>query len=367
MQKKPLRVLVVDDTTTYRMIVKQVLARIEGVEVVGTAANGKIALEKIQQLKPDLLTLDIEMPVLDGLGVLRRLRDSNDPTAAIVLSALTTEGADATVQALRLGAYDFVVKPSGVSADDSADALTRELSTRIGSFSKRREIHDLLSEKPRPAAPSILTTTPSVNRARRPNAIAISVVAIGVSTGGPQALTRVLPALPANFPTPILVVQHMPPMFTESLARDLNGRCKIAVSEGKEGQTIEAGQVIIAPGGRQMGINRSFGKPAIHLTDDPPMNNCRPAVDYLFRAVAKVFGPRALGVIMTGMGNDGTMGCRLFKKNGAHVIVQDEQSCVVYGMPRAPAEEGLADAIVSLDRMADEIVKVVSRETIACK
>ncbi|MCK4659778.1 MAG: chemotaxis response regulator protein-glutamate methylesterase, partial [Phycisphaerae bacterium] len=358
---------------TYRKVISEVLADTPGIEVVGTAVNGKTALQKIEQLHPDLLTLDLEMPEMDGLEVLRRLQADNSPVGAIMLSAFTTQGADATVAALKLGAFDFVVKPSGTSLDESADILRRELCPKIEAFARTRSVRKILSKRTPPAsAPSRAMPAPS-NVARRLRSIATAVggkpevVALGISTGGPQALAKMMPQLPADLAVPMLIVQHMPPMFTKSLADSLNEKCALSVSEAQDKQQVEAGHALIAPGGRQMKIERSAGELRVRITDDPPENNCRPAVDYLFRSVSHVCGSRAVGVIMTGMGNDGTLGCRLMKRRGASIITQNEATCVVYGMPRPPAEEGLADVVAPLDRIAAEIARLAGRGALACK
>ena len=368
-----IRILVVDDTVTYRMIVRDVLEKIDGVEVVGTAANGVIALEKIEYFNPDMITLDLEMPELDGLGVLRRLQEKKTSVAAIMISAFTAEGADTTVEALRLGAFDFVLKPQGENPDESVAILHRNLSERINTFRERRKIHDILRERKerKPAKP---VPKPQAGKPAPPGkkvapitCKGVDVVTIGISTGGPQALTKVLPDLPADFPVPILIVQHMPPMFTESLARDLNSRCKLNVSEAVDGQPVKPGDILIAPGGRQMKVESRNDQTVIRVTDDPPVNSCRPAVDYLFQSVAPIYKSRVLGVIMTGMGSDGAEGCRLYKDKGANIICQDEESCVVYGMPRKPIEEGLADVIAPLGDLAMEITRFANRGVALCR
>jgi len=376
MSDKPLKVLVVDDTVTYRHIVRQVLEGIPDVEVVGTAADGEIAISKIEQFAPDLLTLDLEMPRLDGLGVLKRLKQSASPVGAIMLSAFTTQGAQSTLAALELGAFDFVVKPSGTDAGANTDALRRQLTFKIREFRHRQQIRTILrpagSAQPRGKSATVPSGDPkrraggndATQRLRKiAKAIPgrIEVIALGISTGGPPALVQMLPRLSASLPVPILIVQHMPPLFTRSLADDLNGRCRLTVSEATDGQLVEPGQVLIAPGGKQMKVERTNGPTVVRVNDDPPELSCRPSVDYLFRSVARCYGSNALGVIMTGMGSDGTAGCRLFKQQGAAILVQDEASCVVFGMPRAPVEEGLADVIAPLDRIADEITRLAGR------
>ncbi|MBN1396153.1 MAG: chemotaxis response regulator protein-glutamate methylesterase [Pirellulales bacterium] len=367
-----MRVLVVDDTVTYRRIVAEILNGIAGVEVVGAAADGNIALQKVESLKPDLMTLDLEMPDVDGLEVLRRLRESGADVGVIMLSAFTTDGADVTLEALKMGAFDFVVKPCEGSFEANIAMLRRQLMLRIEAFSRAREIRSILHAQPHTRLethvppPSRIQTSEDVK-----NILAATiedlhglnereVVALGISTGGPQALSHMLPRLPADLAAPVLLVQHMPPMFTRSLAHDLDGRCALHVYEAKDGQPVEPGTVLIAPGGKQMKVEIMDESPVVRITDDPPENSCLPSVDYLFRSVANVYGNRAVGVVMTGMGNDGAAGCRLLHRLGAPIIAQDEASCVVFGMPREPIIEGIAKA-VSLEEMADEIVKLVGQ------
>ena len=360
------RVLVVDDTVTYRKIVSDVLAGLSGVEVVGTAANGKIAMQKIEQLRPDLLTLDLEMPEMDGLAVLRQLKHDGSDVGAIMLSGATTQGARTTVTALEMGAFDFVLKPTGTTLQENMEMLRQTLRPRIQAFGRTRQVHKTL-RSPGPPAPHGIGVPARHDHglphqglvARTFSARRAAVVALGISTGGPKALTQMLPQLPADLNVPVLIVQHMPPVFTKSLADDLNRRCQLTVCEATDGQPAGPGHVLIAPGGKQMKVEREGEQIVARITDDPPENSCRPSVDYLFRSVSSVCGPNAVGVIMTGMGKDGTRGCRQMKQNGASIIAQDEATCVVFGMPKEPIEEGTADVVASLDGIAGEIVRLV--------
>lgn len=379
MTDAPIRVLVVDDTVVYRKAVSELLKQIPGVEVAGVAANGRIALDKINQVQPDLLTLDIEMPELDGLGVLKALQDAGRKLGVIMLSAFTTKGATTTVNALRLGAFDFVVKPNTSSPQESQAILRQELTTKIEAF--RRSIGGA-SRRPSPgrAAPGIHRgpeAPPSARpqapmqrsqRTPKPSSRPRSLVAIGISTGGPQALIRMLPKLPGDLPAPVLIVQHMPPMFTRSLANDLDGRCSLKVTEAEQGDAVTPGRVLIAPGGKQMKLEKQGGALRVVITDDPPEKSCKPSVDYLFRSVANVCeAGSVVGVIMTGMGNDGALGCRLLNRKDALVIAQDEASCVVYGMPREITEDGTAHVIAPLDEIASKITQAVGRPQLACR
>ncbi len=381
MSSQPLRVLVVDDTVTYRKIVADILSRLPGVEVVGVAAHGRIALQKIEDLRPDLLTLDLEMPEMDGLAVLSALREQGLPVGAIMLSAFTTRGADATVAALKLGAFDFVLKPAGNDAAQNAAALERDLREKIEAFARTRisrataAVRSVATTKPPATTNGSAAATPCasdvcrrMSRISRGPSGRPEVVAIGISTGGPQALSRMLPMLPADLAAPVLIVQHMPPKFTYSLAQDLASRCRLHSSEACDGDAVLPGRILIAPGGRQMKVVREKDGStlSVRITDDPPENHCRPSVDYLFRSVANTCGGRAVGVIMTGMGSDGVLGCKLMKRQGASILAQDEASCVVFGMPKIPVEEGIADTVASLDNIAAEITKLAGKGAPVC-
>ena len=368
------RVLVVDDTVTYRLLVKELLTGVPNVEVVGTAPNGKIALSKIEQLRPDLLTLDLEMPVMDGLELLRHLKESNNEVGAIVLSGTSKHGANATMTALELGAFDFVAKPAGSNSAESSKMLKQQIGPKIEAFARAKK-HRTITHRRHASAPSTATSPrQSVESERAGQTLQsvsshsgqVDVIAVGISTGGPQALNQMLPQLPADLPVPVLLVQHMPPVFTKSLADDLNKRCAITVVEGTDGQEAVPGHVFIAPGGKQMKVVRESTRLKIRITDDPPENNCLPSVDYLFRSVTRVFGPNAVAVIMTGMGTDGAQGCRQMKQRGAKIIAQDEASCVVFGMPRGPVEEGIADLVLPLNDIAAQIVRLARRGAVAC-
>lgn len=352
-----MRCLVVDDSALYRKVVRDVLATFPDVEVVGVASDGRQAIEGITSLRPDLITLDLEMPHLNGIGVLKELQKQQIDVAAIMVSAFTASGANTTNEALRLGAFDFILKPSGGSIEESVAQLRRDLEPKIRATRLRR----VGPSRPAPAPPR----TPAPPLSSRPQSQPLrlrlpvrkpSVVAIAVSTGGPQALTQLLPKLPANFPVPVLIVQHMPPMFTKSLADDLNRRCALSVSEASQGQLVRTGEVLIAPGGKQMRVAQSAAGPVIQLTDDPPERNCKPAADFLFRSVASVYGARAVGVVLTGMGDDGAQGAEKLKQAGASILAQDEASCVVYGMPKAVADRGLVDLVSPLCRMHDHLI-----------
>jgi len=365
-EKKTLKILVVDDTVIYRKIVSDVLSELPDVQVVGTAHNGKAALLKIKTLKPDLLTLDIEMPEMNGLQVLQQLHEQAPNVGAVMLSTLTHEGGAMTIKALELGAFDFIPKPSGGTLAENRDAVKSALAPILTAFARSLEIRGMLG---RSALGSRRALKPKVSRlpvsaattvARRSEDSAI--VTIGISTGGPMALAQMLPQLPANIGVPIVIVQHMPPLFTQSLAKSLDNKCPLNVKEAVDGEPLKPNVVFIAPGGKQMKIAAGpDGKQRIlRITNDSPENNCKPSADYLFRSVADHYVGRATGVIMTGMGADGNDGLKQMKENGAVIIAQDEPSCVVFGMPREPIESGTADVVASLGRIAAQILKTVS-------
>ncbi len=369
-----LRVVVADDSVLFRRAISDALVALPDVEVVGSASNGKLALQKVRELKPDLLTLDLEMPEMDGLAVLDALRQSGSKMSVIVVSALTRRGGDMTLRALEKGAFDFITKPDTAGADESREAIRRELAPRLRALATRLAVRNLL-HRPQAATPATTAAapppseqkTPSANLsgiADRMNRLASSqrpeMVLIGVSTGGPNALARLLPQLPKDLGVPILIVQHMPPVFTLSLAESLATKCAVKVREAAHGDVLAANIAYIAPGGRQMRVAPGpDGSRVIQITDDPPENNCRPAVDYLFRSVATHSPGRAMAVILTGMGSDGTTGLRLLKRHNAFVIAQDEASCVVYGMPKAAVDAKVTDVILPLEAIAARITATV--------
>jgi two-component system, chemotaxis family, protein-glutamate methylesterase/glutaminase len=370
-----LKAVVADDTIVYRRILSDALAAIPGVDVVGTAGNGKIALSQIKALQPDLLTLDMEMPEMNGLEVLEAIRRDGIDVGVILVSSLTTKGGALTMKALDLGAFDFITKPENGSTDDNKENIRKALLPLIKIFAHQREIRTILRSKGaapiratvKPGDPKEATPGSAASVVQRISAMAVraasEVLAIGVSTGGPNALGQMLPSLPANISVPILIVQHMPPVFTQSLASSLDARCAFTVKEAENGEPVRPNCAYIAPGGKQMKV--TLGGDAstkiIRVTDDPPENNCKPSVDYLFRSVAHHYLGRATGVIMTGMGNDGTLGSKLMKRNGCVIIAQDEASCVVFGMPKEVIAAGVADVVAPLDRIAGEIVRTIKR------
>lgn len=368
-----LRVLVADDSTLFRRVITEVLASFPNVEVVGGVANGKLAIQRVRQMHPDLLTLDMEMPEMDGLGVLEALRQTGETVPVIVVSALTRHGGQLTIRALEKGAFDFITKPDAISPEQSREIIRKELAPRIRALVHQMEIRNILRSSPSPTVcgptgkagngptgkPRALEEI-SGRMSRLAAGAKPEIVLIGVSTGGPNALARILPEIPGNIGVPILIVQHMPPVFTRSLAESLAAKCALRVQEAAQGEAIEPNHAYIAPGGRQMRLVPSpDGRRVMQVTDDPPENNCRPAVDYLFRSVANNFPGRAMAVILTGMGSDGVVGLRLLKRHGCFVIAQDEASSVVFGMPKAAVEAGVADVVLSLEAIAARITATV--------
>jgi two-component system, chemotaxis family, protein-glutamate methylesterase/glutaminase len=366
-----LRVLVVDDSILFRRVIAQALASLPDVEVVGTVATGKHAVQRVQELRPDLLTLDMEMPEMDGLAVLDALRHARLKIPVIVVSAVTRRGATVTMRALEKGAFDFITKPDAGNAEQSQALLSRELAPRIRALTHRLAVRKILhgdadgfpansaAAKPPPAAVPARDLQEVGGRMSRLATAKPEMILIGVSTGGPNALARILPELPADIGVPLLLVQHMPPVFTRSLAESLASKCAIRVQEASHGDLIAPNTAYIAPGGKQMRlVPGPERRRIIQVTDDPPENNCKPAVDYLFRSVAMNFPGQAMAVILTGMGSDGTLGLRLLKRHGCHVIVQDEATSVVYGMPKAAVDAKVADEVLPLKTIAARIVAV---------
>ena len=350
-----IRVLVVDDSVVIRRLVTHALEEDPSLEVVGAAANGSIALARIPQLNPDVVTLDIEMPEMDGLETLRRIRKDFPYLRTIMFSTLTERGAAVTMEALTLGADDYVAKAANAgSLDRSMANLRLQLIPKIKQFFRLETVPAASPQTP-PTANG-LCPKPLPRRAWTPQ-----VVAIGVSTGGPTALGAMIPQFPATFPLPILIVQHMPPLFTRFLAERLQASTPLKVEEAAEGSPVQPGKVLIAPGDYHMKVSGKEPAAVVTLDQSPPENSCRPAVDVLFRSVSTVYGADAILVILTGMGQDGLRGVEALKAGGAYVIAQDEASSVVWGMPGAVAGAGLADCVLPLDRIVPEILKRVQR------
>ena len=382
---RSVRVLVTDDTALYRRMLSDLFSRIPGVEVVGTAYDGADCLMMIEKVNPDLVTLDINMPKLDGLAVLDEIRKRKLGVHAVMVSSPTAESAEQTVRALQNGALDMILKPSGSSIEENRKSLENQLLQHVET------VHGLLERKAGPRQSTAMTSRrvgesgsvgPScrypgpqhgstVNSSEatvsRPNSITgrrsrgstFECLCIGVSTGGPAALATILPKLPCGLPVPIFIVQHMPPVFTKSMAFHLAQSTPFPVVEAVGGTLAQPGTVYVAPGGRQMKVTKVHGKFEISITDDPAVNACKPSVDYLFDSIAAECQGNALAVILTGMGNDGLAGCNKLHSKGAHIIAQSAETCVVYGMPRQIVEKNLADEIVPLPDIAQRLCQLL--------
>jgi two-component system chemotaxis response regulator CheB len=361
------RVLVVDDSVVMRRIVRQSLESDPEIEVAGVAANGRIALAMVEQCAVDAITLDIEMPDMDGLETLRALRARGIRTPVIMFSTLTERGALATLDALAAGADDYVAKPANVgSVQDGMLRIRLDVIPKLKALCWKGKVRNIT-----PAPANMLTgANRSANRAAAFRSTIqpistpeqrVDIVAIGTSTGGPNALAEVLPHLPPNFPVPIVIVQHMPPTFTRFLAERLTASSSLQVKEGLSGAVIAPGQAWIAPGDFHMNLRRDDASVRLSVFQAAHENSCRPSVDVLFRSVAEVFKQNVLAIVMTGMGQDGLRGCEHIKEAGGQVVVQDEASSVVWGMPGFVAKAGLASSILPLTEIADEIVRRVGR------
>ena len=351
-----IRILVVDDSVVVRRMVSDALASDAQLEVAATAANGKIALAKIPQVNPDIVILDVEMPELDGIGTLVGIRKSLPKLPVIMYSTLTQRGAEATIEALSKGATDYVTKPSNVgSAAQGLECIRTQLIPKIKAICGRVLGLPLPSPLPAPVAPKTpQTRLPFPRREER-----IDIVAIGVSTGGPNALASLIPSFPRDLPVPVVIVQHMPPVFTRLLAERLAAKSQIGVEEGYAGAILEPGCAWLAPGDYHMVVAGDGHGVMLRTHQGPPENSCRPAVDVLFRSVAEVYKSHALAVEMTGMGQDGLRGCEHIRESGGQILAQDQATSVVWGMPGFVANAGLADKVLPLDQLGMEILRRV--------
>ena len=356
MKTGPTRILVVDDSALYRQLIHNVLRDNEDVSIVGLAKDGAEALEMIQQLDPDLLTLDLQMPDMDGIEVLQEIKRRRLPAKAIMVSSYTSEGAQLTTDALMEGAFDFILKPSSSDSASNRQQLRDALGEKIAAF---RESSRRRSATTRKSLDKSLVEPEDTGEGLPVDQAACQAVIIGLSTGGPEALRNTLPRLPSGLPVPVLVVQHMPANYTRSLAARLNQLCELQVVEAADNLEAIAGKIFIAAGGRQLKLQRRDDRLLLRVTDDPPENGVRPAVDYLLRSAAEVIEGRTLAVIMTGMGRDGLAGCTCIKQAGGYVFAQHQDDCVVYGMPKTVIEEGLVDRVVPLGRIPAAIVRHV--------
>lgn len=354
------RILIVDDSAVMRSLLRSVIAVDTSLHVAGTAADGASAMNALALEPPDLVLLDVEMPVMDGLSTLRRLRELGYKMPVIMCSSLTQRGAKVTIEALAGGASDYVAKPSNQPNRDAAvRALAQDLLPKIHALrvpSRGRAVTPIASGLGHPATQTAFSAPLPL--------VAPGIVVIGVSTGGPAALDVLLPALPRTFPLPILVVQHMPEVFTRLFAERLDRRCPLRVREASEGERIRPGVILIARGNwhlQVVGPARAGSPVTVHLNQDSPENHCRPAVDALFRSAANVYGSGVLAAVLTGMGSDGLAGCRLIRNQGGIVLAQNEATSIVWGMPGAVTQAGLAHRVLPLDGIAPEILRIAGR------
>ncbi|HID06318.1 MAG TPA: chemotaxis response regulator protein-glutamate methylesterase [Armatimonadetes bacterium] len=347
--KKKIRVLVVDDSAFARRALQRMLETDSDIEVIGTARNGEQALQLISELDPDVITLDIMMPGMDGLAVLRRLMHTH-PVPVVLVSSLSRESVIHSLTALESGAVDIVEKPTSLASDELYQ-LVGELVAKVKAASRLKGVLRLPRISTRVPVKRYVSVTTVPSRA--------DVVAIGSSTGGPTALMSLLPQLPADFPAAILIAQHMPKAFTAPFAERLNSNCALTVREARDGEKVEPGVVLVAPGDRHMVVQRSSMGIIVRTTKEPRNAPCVPSVDVLFESVANVYGRRAIGVILSGMGRDGAIGMRAIKERNGQTIAQDEATSTVFGMPKAAIDMGVVDAVVPIERIPQELTNRV--------
>jgi two-component system, chemotaxis family, protein-glutamate methylesterase/glutaminase len=348
------RVLVVDDSVVVRKILSETIAQDRDLEVVGTAFNGRVALNKYASLKPDIVLLDIEMPEMNGLETVRELRKIDQRIPIVMFSSLTDHGAAATLEAITLGATDYFTKPNGADLSNSMEVISRELIPRLRALC---HLPDVLI---RPVRTEKAAQPPAVMPPRATSSVPVKIVAIGLSTGGPDALAQLLPTLPASFPVPLLIAQHMPPIFTSQLATRLTAKSSMPVRECVSGEPVMPGCAVIAPGDFHMVVSLESGVVRLRTHQGAKENFCRPSVDVLFRSIAQIYGAAALAVILTGMGQDGFKGCEMLRGLGAQICAQDEASSVVWGMPGFVARAGLADKVLPLQQIGPALVRATS-------
>jgi len=361
-------ILIVDDSLIFRKIVQKCLEGEDDIQVIGSVRNGLKAVEFIKSQRPDLVTLDIEMPEMNGIQTLSAIQEINTadetfaPIGVIMLSAFTKKGADITIKALEAGAFDFITKPEGNDQQKNYSTLRRQLLAKIRYFTSRR-----IASQNKQCPPVIIKeeSVPEKEETKEPVTLITQTkykaILIGVSTGGPRALMSLIPDLCQRTNIPVMIVQHMPPKFTESLAESLNSKSRFQVVEAKNNQVIKNEHVYIAPGGKHMLVKKKGAELIIHTNEDPPIHGCRPSVDVLFQSASHVYGKDVIAVILTGMGTDGTEGLSYLKQRGVYVIAQDEASSVVWGMPGSAVRAGLANDIQPLDKIAECIANVLKR------
>jgi two-component system chemotaxis response regulator CheB len=359
-----IRIFIVDDSAVMRSLLRSVIVSDAGMEVAGTAADGATALTCLASACPDLMLLDVEMPVMDGLATLRELRRRGHKMPVIMCSSLTQHGAKVTLEALACGASDYVAKPAGQNSREAAiQLLAQDLAPKIRALTSQTQAVPQ-AVFPGIARPPLILPMAQPQARPQPITSTPTVVVIGVSTGGPAALDRLLPALPGDFPLPVLVVQHMPEVFTRLFAERLNGRCRLRAREAAEGDVVCPGTIYVARGNWHLEVlaaARPGSAPTLHLNQGPLENHCRPAADVLFRSAAAAYGAGVLAVVLTGMGSDGMIGCRIVRGQGGSVLAQDQASSTVWGMPGAVVNTGLAQKVLPLDAIAAEILSIANR------
>jgi len=371
--KENLKILVVDDTIFYRTLLTKLVEAIPGTEVIGIASNGELAVKKVGLARPDLVLMDVAMPKMDGLEALEKISQEYPEVDVVMVSGIETEAAGMTVKALEKGALDFVPKPRTDSKETATEELTSALipliklartranSRRANAFHSAEPAEAVKDPLIHPAQPEAVVKKRIAGREKR-EIPRIDLVAVGVSTGGPNALKKIIPQIGADLPVPILAVQHMPPVFTATLAESLNRLSAISVKEGGAGQTAENGCMYLAPGGHHMVVRKNgMRKLLLDIADSPKVHNCRPAVDVLFRSIAVACGANVLAVILTGMGSDGAAGVAAIRRKGGFCLVQDKATSVVWGMPGAVAEAGDADEIHPEEKIAPRIMQLVKK------
>ena len=357
---KKIRVLVVDDSALMRQFISDILNSDPRIEVAGTARDGRDALKQIQLVRPDLVTMDVEMPNMSGLQALEEIMKTN-PLPVIMVSSVTQEGADTTMKALALGCVDFIGKPSGSISLNIRDIGQELIDKVITASTARLRTRSGILGGAAPRVPDLNLGSgsgfrkmmPPIGTGRR------DIVATASSTGGPMALSDLIPKLPKKFPVPIVITQHMPKEFTSSFARRLNESSEVEVVEGFDGLTLKPGRVVIAPGGSHLIVKRRAGVAVCGLSDAPPVLSVKPAANIMFLSVADEYGGNVLCVILTGMGRDGTDGAIALKRKGAYVIAESQKTCVVYGMPKAAVDAGVVDEVLPLNEIADAMVRLV--------
>lgn len=343
--KRAVRVLIIDDSIVIRQLLKDILSRDNEIEVVGSATDPIDGYDKIVQLQPDVLTLDVEMPRMDGITFLEKLMRSR-PMPVVMVSTLTRQGSEVTLRALEIGAVDFIAKPTE-SVFTGMSALSQEIVAKVKAAARARV---------RPRGASVTPVAPSPRIGRKST---VQVIAIGASTGGPEAIRQVLQGLPAEVP-PIVIVQHMPPVFTRSFAERLDKLCTVRVKEAQDGDRLEPGHAYIAPGDYHLQVTYSGAQYRARVAQTEPVNRHRPSVDVLFDSVAQVNGSSAMGVLLTGMGADGACGLKKMRDAGSHTIAQDEETCVVFGMPREAIALGGAQFVLPLPQIAQKVVELLA-------